>query len=305
MSLDVDSWTWTLNVSVPGYAMPLVEPVDGEPVEVDLLVNGAHYRFFIEGISRDRTFGKSALTLTGRGKTASLDAPYAPTMTFTNTSARTAQQLIADILTDNGVPMDWDVTWNPVDWTVPANVFSFTGTYIGAINTVAAAAGAYVQPHPTDQALSVLLRYPVVPSLWPTTTPDFELPADVAQRESISWENKAAYNKVYVSGQQQGVSVGVTVDGTDGSLPADNITDALITTVAAAQQRAIPVLANTGRIATVGLRLPVLPATGIIPPGKLVKYVDGGVTRYGLTRGVSVEIGNPAIWQTISLEVHE
>jgi hypothetical protein len=48
----------------------------------------------------------------------------------------------------------------------------------------------------------------------------------------------------------------------------------------------MPVLADVGRQAMVSLRLPVLPETGIIVPGKFVRYVDGGTTRLGLTRSV-------------------
>lgn len=305
ISLDVGSWSWSFSASVPAAAQSAIEPADdGTPTEVEAIINGVPYRFYVEGISRDRTFPKSTLSLTGRGKTAALDAPYAPVQSFTNTDDRTAQQLVGDVLTDNGVSMGWDVTWNPEDWLVPAGVFNFKGSYIAAINSIAAACGAYVQPHNTDLALSILLRYPTAPWDWATTTPDFELPSAVTQRESITWAENVRYNRVWVSGQQQGVLARVTRAGTAGDMLADTITDSLITTAAAGRQRALPVLAMAGRVATVGLRMPVLPETGIIPPGKLVRYVDGGVTRLGMSRAVSVDVGLPTIYQTISLETH-
>lgn len=56
------------------------------------------------------------------------------------------------------------------------------------------------------------------------------------------------------------------------------------------------------------LRLPVLAETGIIPPGKFVRYVDGGVTRIGLVRSTSAAIERTedklTIWQTIGVETH-
>ena len=80
--------------------------------------------------------------------------------------------------------------------------------------------------------------------------------------------------------------------------------DPLITQAVAARQRGLAVLSDTGRIATVGLRLPVLAETGVIAPGSFVKYVDDGIERIGLTRSVQVEVGLPSIWQTLGVETH-
>lgn len=304
MSLDVDSWTWSFSASVPGYALPDIEPVSGVPVAVQATINGVPYRFVVESIARERTFGRNDLRIGGRGRAAVLDAPYAPIMAFRNTFARTAEQIMNDILTDNGVPLGWTVEWNPDDWLVPAGVFNHQGSYISAMNQVAGSIAAYLQPHNTDETLRVLSRYPVAPWDWGDVTPDYELPSAVVTRESIEWRDKARYNRVYVMGQQVGVNGRVTRAGTAGDYLAPTIVDPLITQAAAARQRGIAVLSDTGRIATVGLRLPVLAETGIIAPGSYVKYVDGGVERIGLTRSVQVEVGLPAIWQTLGVETH-
>ena len=304
MSLDADSWTWSFSASVPGYALPDIEPEDGVPVAVQATINGTPYRFIVESISRERTFGRSDLRIGGRGRAAVLDAPYAPIMSFGNEFGRTAQQIMIDILTDNGVPLGWDVEWNPDDWNVPAGVFNHQGSYISALNQVAGSISAYLQPHNTDEVLRVLSRYPVAPWDWAGVTPDFDLPAAVMSRESIEWRDKPRYNRVYVMGQQAGVNGRVTRAGTAGDYLAPSVVDPLITQAVAARQRGIAVLSDTGRIATVGLRLPVLAETGIIKPGSFVKYTDGGAQRIGITRSVQVEVGLPAIWQTLGVETH-
>jgi len=304
MSLDVDSWTWSFSASVPGYALPDIEPVSGVPVAVQATINGVPYRFVVESIARERTFGRNDLRIGGRGRAAVLDAPYAPVMAFRNTFARTAEQIMNDILTDNGVPLGWTVEWNPDDWLVPAGVFNHQGSYISAMNQVAGSIAAYLQPHNTDETLRVLSRYPVAPWDWGDVTPDYELPSAVVTRESIEWRDKARYNRVYVMGQQVGVNGRVTRAGTAGDYLAPTIVDPLITQAVAARQRGIAVLSDTGRIATVGLRLPVLAETGVIAPGSFVKYVDGGIERIGLTRSVSVEVDLPSIWQTLGVETH-
>lgn len=304
MSLDVDSWTWSFSASVPGYALPDIEPVSGVPVAVQATINGVPYRFVVESIARERTFGRNDLRIGGRGRAAVLDAPYAPVMAFRNTFARTAEQIMNDILTDNGVSLGWTVDWNPDDWLVPAGVFNHQGSYISAMNQVAGSIAAYLQPHNTDETLRVLSRYPVAPWDWGDVTPDYELPSAVVTRESIEWRDKARYNRVYVMGQQVGVNGRVTRTGTAGDYLAPTIVDPLITQAVAARQRGIAVLSDTGRIATVGLRLPVLAETGVIAPGSFVKYVDGGIERIGLTRSVSVEVDLPSIWQTLGVETH-
>ena len=305
LSLDVDSWTWGFNASLPADTLANLEPAStGAPVEVEAMINGVAYRALVETISRSRSFGKSTITIQGRGKAALLDSPYAPVSNFTNISARTAQQLIGDVLSVNNVPMDWVVAFGLTDWLVPAGVFAYQGSYIGALGRIAESVGGYIQPHASAQAISVLPRYPSTPWSWGSVTPDFELPSAVTTTEGIAWADKARYNRVFVSGAQQGVLGQVTRTGTAGDLLAPMITDALITHADAARQRGLSVLANTGRKANITLTLPVLAETGIITPGKFVRYVDGGTARTGIVRSVGVEIGHPDIYQTLGVETH-
>jgi hypothetical protein len=245
--------------------------------------------------------------VSGRGRNAVLDSPYAQVLSFTNSIERTANQLAEDALMYNGVPIGWAVEWGLTDWLVPAGVFTHQGTHISALNAIAQAAGGYLQPHKTAQTLRILPKYPVAPWAWDTVTPDFVLPADVTTRESIQWVDKPQYNRVFVSGQQAGVLGQVTRQGTAGDVLAQMVTDPLITHADAARQRGIAILGDTGRIATVGLSLPVLAETGIIEPGKFVEYVDGATTRLGIVRSTQVSVGASAVEtrQQITLETHD
>jgi hypothetical protein len=304
MSIDAGSWTWGFQASLPADTLDELQPGGSGPVELEANINGNLYRVLVEQISRDRSFGSSSIRVSGRGKTALLSSPYAPVLTFANSQQRTAQQLMADVLTFNGVPLAWSVDWQLTDWPVPAGVFNVTGTYIEGLTAIAGAAGAYLQPHPTSQELSVLLKYPVAPWEWNTVTPDFELPASITVQEGIEWLEKPDYNRVFVSGTSAGVLGQVTRTGSGGTLPAQMVTDALITHVDAARQRGLSILGDTGKQAKVRLRLPVLPETGIISPGNFVRYVDGLDTRLGLVRSTSVDAGWPEVWQSIELETH-
>jgi hypothetical protein len=96
----------------------------------------------------------------------------------------------------------------------------------------------------------------------------------------------------------------VTRAGTAGDVLAPMVVDPLITEAAAARQRGLAILADTGRQIEVTLRLPVLAETGIIEPGAFVEYLDGSVTRLGLVRSTRVEAKLPEVWQTLGVQAY-
>jgi len=303
LSLDAASWAWGFDAVMPAKAESLVAPGTASgPVELVASVNGTTFRVLAENISRERIFGDASIRISGRGRNAVLAAPYAPVMTFSNTEGRTARQLMDDVLTVNGIPLGWMVDWGLTDWNIPAGVFARQGTWIEALTAIVGAAGGYLIPHPSDQSIRVRHRYPVAPWEWNTLTPDFVLPVDAVARESLRWLEKPAYNRVFVSGQDVGVLGQVTRAGTAGDVLAPMVVDALITEAAAARQRGIAVLADTGHQIEVSLRLPVLAETGIIEPGAFVEYQDGSVTRLGLVRSTQIEAGMPEVWQTLGVQ---
>lgn len=307
LSLDASSWAWGFNASLPATALALVEP-GASPMELLASVNGTEFRVLAEEISRERSFGEASIRITGRGRNAVLAAPYAPVMNFSNAEPRTARQLMDDVLTHDGtptgIPLGWTVDWGLTDWNVPAGVFAHQGTWIEALIAIASAAGAILMPHRSALNLKVRHRYPVAPWEWNAVTPDFVLPAAAVSRESLRWQEKPAYNRVFVSGQEVGVLGQVTRAGTSGDLLAPMVVDALITEVAAARQRGLAVLSDTSRQVEVTLRLPVLAETGIIEPGAFVEYQDGSIARLGLVRSTNVQAGWPEVWQTLGVETH-
>lgn len=305
MSLDVDSWTWQWQATLHADALPLITPAaNGYPVEVLATINGVPYRLCCEGYTRQRQFATTRIAVKGRGRAALLDAPYAPTLNHGNATDRTAQQLMGDVLTINGVGIGWGVDFGLTDWLVPGNVWAHQGPYISAILDIAGAAGGYVQPHNTAATLRVLPRYPAAPWAWGALTPDFELPAAVVSVEGTDWQQKPAYNRVYVAGTSAGVLGNVVRAGTAGEVLAPMVTHPLITHADAARQRGIAELSNTGRQAHLSLRLPVLAETGVIKPGALVRYVDAGTPRIGLVRGTQVEWSAPTLRQVLAVETH-
>ena len=233
-----------------------------------------------------------------------LDAPYAPVQSFNNTAARTARQLMQDVLTRNGAGLGWDLEWGLQDWLIPAGVFSHQGSYISALQQIAKAAGGYLQPHPTRNLIRALPRYPAPPWQWDSVVPDYHVPADITAQETLQWLEKPAYNRVFVSGQEAGILGQVTRTGTAGDVIAPMVVDALITDATVARQRGIAILSDTEHQMEVSLRLPVLKETGVIVPGAFVQYQDAQIARRGLVRSVQIEASLPEVWQTIGVQTY-
>lgn len=305
LALDVDSWTWSWSASMPAHQLPLVQPAsNGDPVDILATVNGEPYRLVAEGYSRDRSFARDTISVKGRGRSAILDAPYSPVINHGNATDRTAQQLALDALTVNGVPIGWGVDWGLTDWLVPGGVWTHQGVYMSALRDIADAGGATIQPHDTDAIVRVVPRYPAAPWDWDDLTPDFELPSAVVSVEGTEWVRRPPYNRIHVSGVAAGVLGEVTRLGTAGNVVAPMVTHPLITHVDAARQRGRAELSNTGVQALLTLRLPVLSETGLIKPGAVVRYVDGGSTHLGLVRSTSLEWQRPTLRQVLTVETH-
>lgn len=304
LSIDHRSWTWSWSAGLEASALSLLAPDDGDLVEMEMTINGVSYRLHAEDVERTRKFPTTRIAAGGRGLAAELDDPVALQQYFSAPSARTAQQLANEALTVNGVGIGWDVDWGLTDWLVPGGIWSHLGTHISAVSAIAAAAGGYVQPHATARTLRMLPLYPAAPWDWDGLTPDIELPAAPVTLEGIRWQSRPAYDRVFVSGDGQGTIWQITRAGTAGAVDAPMVVDQLATAVEAARQRGLSILGDTGRQAMVTLSLPVLAETGLILPGKLVRYVDGSTTRTGLVRSCAIEWRRPRLRQRISLETH-
>lgn len=304
MSLDYQSWTWAWNASLHSDAAPhLGRDSAGDPPELAVFVNGVEFRLRLESKSRDRRFSPTRWAVSGRGKASVLGSDDAPRQSFRNTADRTAQQLMSDVLTVNGVPMGWTIDWGLDDWLVPAGAWAIQGNYIDAINDIAGAAGGYVQPHNTAATLRVLPRYPLAPWEWGSVTSYVQIPDDAAEVEGTDYIDKPAYNRVFIGGIGAGVFGPFTRAGTAGNVIAPPVNHALITHPDVHRQRGIAELSDTGRQEIITLNMQVLPESGVIVPGQFVRYL-GESTVMGIVRSTSIDWSRPRLRQTLEIETH-
>lgn len=306
MSLDADSWTWQWSATLPWSALPIIKrDIRSGPVDILATVNGVPYRLAAENYRRDRRFADAKVQVQGRGRAAMLGAPSSPVLNHQSAAPRSIAQLMELALTYNGVGIGWGIDFGITDWAVPGGTWNFQGTHIDAVLDIASAAGAIVQPHRTDATLRILPRYPVAPWHWNTVAPDFVLPAAAVSVEGIEYTPKPDYNRVFVAGANAaGVLGQITRAGTAGDSIAPMVTHPLMTHSDGAQQRGLAVLGDTGLQASVSLRLQVLPETGLILPGAMVRYEDGAESHLGLVRSTGLDWQRPTLRQTLILETH-
>ncbi len=304
INIDADSWTWGWQARLPTrYLDDVLPAAPGAPVGFEAVINGVHWYLLAEKVQRDRAFPQDRIAISGRGIAAELGAPYAIPTSRTNAVDRTAQQLMDDALTINGVGIGWALDWHLTDWLVPAGVWSHTGSHIEAVARIAEAAGGYVQAHRTSKILSIKPRYPVAPWAWNGVTPDFSLPAAVTTRESVAWIDNPAYNAVWISGESAGVLASVTRQGSAGDLAAPMVVDALNTHADASRQRGTSILGAAGRQQLLTLETPILSGVGIYPVGSFVQFADGANSRLGIVRSLAISAGKQTR-QTIEVECH-
>lgn len=305
LTIDDGSFTFGWSASLHSSARAhLGRSAPGERIDVECAVNGVLLRLVVEEIGRDRTFPEHRIRVRGRGRAAELADVD---LSFSNPADRTAQQLMLDVLTINGASLGWSLDWQITDWFIPANRWAFRGSYIGALQDIASAAGAYLQPHLTAKTLRVLPRYPHAPWDWATLLPvDIELPIEATTVVGFEEEIRPDHNRVFVGGvQAPGIFGPVTRGGTAGDKVAEPIVHPLITAAEAHIQRGRAVLSNTGVKDHVSVRTLVLPETGIILPGKSLRFVDEDGPRLGLVRSTNLSMNSwPVLHQTLRVETH-
>lgn len=312
VGIDRDSWCWAFTATIPYTELEKVEPASSGPVELELEINGLIWRVLVEEYDEKKAFAKTDITIKGRSVTAYLESPYAPVRSYTQTTTILSRQLAEAELTRPGLITGFSLDWQLIDslgWSMPANSWSYNDlTPVQVIQAIANGAGGYVNSHPSQKSLIVLPDYPAPFWEWDGLTPAKTIPESLIKTRSLRWTEKPAYNGVYVSGENTGVTAFVKRTGTAGSFQAPMYVDPMITHTSAARNKGISILSAGGKQSMVSLDLPMEPSLGLVTPGTLIAVQPsaGGGWR-GLVRSTAIS----AAWgkgltvnQAIDLERH-
>lgn len=314
ISGDKQSWGYSLQLTLADPSqLSLLKPTSAGPRQLEVAINGYAWAFLAESYAVNREWGGGGVSVTGRSRTALLAAPYAPARAKATTQAWSMAQLAAQEVQDTG----YVVTYDTVDWQVPAGAWYYDGLApLDALTRLADASGAVVQSDPADLALRIRAGYPVSPWSWPETAPAVVVQDDIVLATSLQVRSVPLYDAVVVTGELQGKGVTAVVRraGEAGTLFAQQASDQLINTAAAASERGRNILSDRGEQASIDYTLPLFPAgsaigqTGRVLPLDLVEVREAEGTWQGLCTAVSISARRDdqavVVEQTITIERH-
>jgi hypothetical protein len=329
LSTDQNSWAWSMQANIAAKHLYLVEPTPSGPVEVQININGVKWNFLVESYDRRRTFGDTQVTLKGRSITAELDAPYAPVRNYASDQSYYSKQLVeAELALMPGTwALDWPTAGDPVvsrrweaddglnlGWQVPQGVHTYSGkTPMQAINELIGSVGGYVQSHNELPKLIVSSSYPVPPWDWATTSAELSIPKSIILADSLQWMEKPAYNRVYVTGEREGVNALVRNTDITPDLQAPQYVNRYMTDQYAAREKGKNIISEGGKQALVSINVPLDPTInlGLITPGKLVVITDPTAEETawkGLTRSITLTASAAdreiTVTQAVGIERH-
>jgi hypothetical protein len=286
------------------------------PKHIEVTINGWTWLFAVKSFKRTSSFADEQYSFTAYSRSYFLASEMVGTTTVTLGASIGAWQLVEQLLSPLGFtlerpnPAEWVQT---PEWTLEAGSASWVSVPpMTIIADIAAAAGAVVTPHITEDKLIITPRYRVSPWNW-SSAPDSAwshlIPEVMIPTETSEAQHSPELERVLIAGTTHGVVTEVVRAGTAGSVSAADISDPLAQSVAVNSERGRNVLAESGAIVLMTGQLPLMPpgqAPGLLVPGQLVKVMreDGKVSRGLVLENAINPNGVASVWQNVSLEVH-
>ncbi|TNX94294.1 hypothetical protein, partial [Acinetobacter radioresistens] len=300
-STDRSRWCWSYSLSVPASEIPKLEPVNGQPVILKVMVNGTEHHMLLENRSRSRRFAETTYTLNGRSQSALLDAPYSPTRSFTQENERTARQLCQAEL--NRVNSSTTLQWELIDelsWIVPAGSLSYSNmTPIAVIKMIAESAGGFVYSEKGSDTITVKPKYKK--TFWDSITVeeyDRLIPESLVTEQSTDYEPYPDYNGITLTNDRSGLSGQIKRTGTAADTLLETANSPLFT-VESMGTYGKAALAKSGLVETHQLVMPISSDVSECAPGDLVAF---NAKWWGIIDGVNVSFNHMVINQSIKVE---
>jgi len=293
LTLDADSWALGFTATLLGKeALAAVQPVDGEPVTLEIRINTRVWHVLVEDWTENREFGKRSVSVKGRGLSALLAAPYQLSTSGVTDADLTTQQLF-----ESHLPLGagWSIDWlqDTPDWLVPSGAWSWQNkTSIQALHEAAIGAGFVVIPYKAAKTLKIRPRYPVLPWDYAAATPDYTVPdsaiLQLSRRQAIATQANAVFVH---GGEVGGVLARVYLQGTAGDRVAQTQSSPLITD-ANVGARLLGGRILAGQYQQPDVRSVTLPLGGVFALGEigqLLRVELDGTAHHGIINAVSIE----------------
>lgn len=297
-------WCWTYSITVAHTEKDKLQPIDGQPVILKVMINGFEHHILLEDPEEIRRFASVLYTYPGRSVTALNSDKYGPTRSFIQDNERTSVQLVQAELdrANSGTNLDWKLI-DDLGWIVPIESLSYAELApIEAIKQVVDAGGGFIYSQKAGNTLTILPWYQK--GYWDAMTMDdydILLSESLVMQQSIKQndEYKADFNAITVVNSRSGESLKVQQRGTSGDVPLETVTGPLFNVVSGASYgKNELVKANIQELHTFA-DIPVSFDIGEMLPGKSIAFNGQW---WGVIDSVSGSFSHERVNETITVE---
>ncbi|RKG50345.1 hypothetical protein D7V68_03610 [Acinetobacter cumulans] len=300
-STDRSCWCWSYSLTVLASEIGKLEPVDGQPVILKIVVNGNEHQMLLENRRRSRKFAQDTYTLIGRSQTALLAAPTVPLRSFLQENDRTSIQLCQAEL--DRVFSDTQLNWQLIDalgWIVERESLSYSNLApIDAIKMVVESGGGFIYSEKSSNTLTIKPLYKK--AFWEVLSIaeyDRLLPESAVMSDSTDYQIYPDYNGITLTNDRKALVAQVKRTGTsaDNLLQPEN--NPLFNHVSMGAYGKAK-LAKAGMIETHTYSMPISPEVGECMPGEVLAF---NAEWWGIVDSVSVSFSHAVVNQTVKVE---
>ncbi|WP_333616863.1 hypothetical protein [Acinetobacter variabilis] len=297
-------WCWTYSITVAHTEKDKLQPIDGQPLILKVIINGFEHHILLEDPEETRRFASVLYTYPGRSVTALNSDKYALLRSFIQDNERTSVQLVQAELdrANSGTTLDWKLI-DELGWIVPIESLSYAELApIDAIKQVVDAGGGFIYSQKAGNTLTILPRYQK--GYWDTMTVedyDILLSESLVMQQNIKQNDEyiADFNALTVVNSRSGESLKVQQRGTSGDVPLETVTGPLFNVVSGASYgKNELVKANIQELHTFS-DIPVSQEIGEMLPGKTIAFNGQW---WGVIDGVSGSFSYEKVNETITVE---
>ncbi|WP_180010446.1 hypothetical protein [Acinetobacter sp. YH16055] len=300
-STDRSCWCWSYSLTVPAAEIGKLEPINGQPVILKIMVNGNEHQMLLESRRRSRKFAQDTYTLTGRSQTALLAAPTAPLRSFLQENERTSVQLCQAELDRvfSDVVLDWQLI-DELGWIVQSESLSYSNLApIDAIKMVVESGGGFVYSEKGSNTLTIKPLYKK--TFWDVLSIaeyDRLLPESVVTSQSTDYQIYPDYNGIALTNDRKGLTAQVRRTGTSADNPLQPENNPMFNHVSMGAYGKAR-LAKAGMVETHTYSMPISSEVGECVPGEVVAF---NAEWWGVVDSVSVSFSHTVVSQAVKVE---
>ena len=300
-STDRSCWCWSYSLTVPASQIGKLEPINGKPVILKIIVNGTEHQMLLENRRRSRKFAQDTYTMIGRSQTALLAAPTAPLRSFLQENDRTSVQLCQAEL--DRVFSDTVLNWQLIDalgWIVERECLSYSNLApIDAIKMVVESGGGFIYSEKGSNTLTIKPLYKK--TFWDVLSIaeyDRLLPESAVVSQSTDYQIYPDYKGITLTNDRKALVAQVKRTGTSADTLLQPENNPLFNHVSMGAYGKAK-LAKAGMVETHTYSMPISPEVGECVPGEVLAF---NTEWWGIVDSVSVSFSHAQVNQTVKVE---